>query len=82
MNKEKSDKEDNIFLHIDGAVIWVRIVFIIILLFPLALYFSTKIDIEKSKEVAEISEEPSIENGIDLQSGLIVDEGYEIVKGT
>ena len=82
MNKEKSDKEDNIFLHIDGVVKWVRIVFIILLIFPFALYFISKIDFEKQNEVIEISQERLIENGIDIKTGLIADEGYQLVIGT
>jgi hypothetical protein len=82
LNKENLNKDDNLFLRIDGAVKWVRIVFIIILIFPFVFYFSTKIDSKNQEKVVEVSGESLIKNGIDLESGLIVDEGYEIVRGT
>ena len=81
MDKENSDKEDNLFLHIDGVVKWVRVVFIIILIFPFVFYFTSKIDFKKQEEIAGIPEESIIENGVDVESGLIVAEGYEIVRG-
>ena len=74
------DNNENPFFHIDGIVKWARIVFIIILLSPFAFYLSTKIDIESQDEVKEVLLET--ENGIDLESGLIVDNGYELVKVT
>ncbi|MBL4593223.1 MAG: monoheme cytochrome C [Flavobacteriales bacterium] len=82
LDQEDLEKETDPFFHIDGIVKWVRIVFIIILISPFVLYFTAKIDIEKQEKIVEISAESLIENGIDLESGLIVDEGYEVVRGT
>jgi len=74
------DNNENPFFHVDSIVKWVRMVFIIILLSPFAFYLSTKIDIESQDEVKEVL--PETENGIDIASGLIVDNGYELVKVT
>lgn len=79
-----SDNDDNkeaLLAQADGVVKTVRFVFLVILLFPVVFYFSLKIDFEKDK-ITDFVEQPLVENGIDPESGLIIDEHYELVNGT
>ncbi len=75
------DRED-ILNHVDGVVRIIKLVFAVVLLSPFIFYLLTKVDFEHSEEVVEVVETPLIENGIDLASGLIVDDNYELVNGT
>lgn len=75
------DRED-ILNHVDGVVRIIKLVFAVVLLSPFIFYLLTKVDFEHSEEVVEEVETPLIENGIDLASGLIVDDNYELVNGT
>ncbi len=60
----------------------IRIIFVMILLFPAAFYFSSKFDFKEKKEPVIVLEVPSVKVGIDEASGLIIDNGYELVRGT
>ena len=75
-----SEEKEELFGHVDRVFKIVRAVLIIILISPFVYYFSSKIDFDTKEEV-EVVDELLVENGIDLQSGLIVDEGYVIVRG-
>ncbi len=81
MDKKSENKEELLAL-VDGVVRMIRIVFITILLFPFVFYIASKIDFDRKEEVVTVVEGSLIENGIDLESGLIVDDHYELVKGT
>jgi hypothetical protein len=76
------DNEEEILARVDRDVKMIRIVFVAILLFPLVFYIGSKIDFEPKEEVVAEVEESVVENGIDVESGLIVDDNYELVKGT
>lgn len=78
---EEYENKDELLGHAYGIVKTVRFVFIVILLFPFIFHFSLKFDFNK-KEIVAVSVESLIENGIDVESGLIVDKHYELVKGT
>ncbi|PCI93802.1 MAG: hypothetical protein COB15_15660 [Flavobacteriales bacterium] len=78
---QKSENKEELLAHVDGIVRMVKIVFIAILMFPFVFYVASKINFDR-EEIAAVVEEPLIENGIDVESGLIVDEHYELVKGT
>ena len=80
MDKNQENREE--FIYIDKAIKTARLIFILILIFPFGFYFYSKIDFEKENEIIAVVEESTVENGIDLESGLIVDEGYELVRGT
>ena len=79
---ENLRNREELLAILDRVVKIIRVVFIIILLYPFAFYIASKIDFEKEKTVEEVIEAPLIENGVDVESGLIVDEHYELVKGT
>jgi hypothetical protein len=75
-----SEHTEELLAHADGVVKTIRLVFIIILLSPFVLYVSTKLDFATKEN--PIVQELLIENGIDIASGLIVDDHYELVNGT
>jgi hypothetical protein len=79
--EDNSVNKEELLAQVDGVLKIIKFVFILILLFPFVFYFSSKIDLQK-EEVTAVVEAPLIKDGIDLESGLIVDENYEIVRGT
>lgn len=79
---ENLGNREELLAIVDRVVKIIRVVFIIVLLYPFAFYVASKIDFEKEKIIKKVIEIPIVENGIDVESGLIVDEHYELVKGT
>ena len=81
LDKGKTNKKE--FAHIERVVKWISRILILIIFSPFIFYFFSKVDFEKDEKtiVGKIEVDLTIENGIDLESGLIVDSGYEIVKG-
>jgi hypothetical protein len=82
-NSDKHKKEDK-WVIIDGTLRIAKTVFIILLLSPFAYYITTKVDFSKTETIKVVTNEDTIvvKDVIDVGSGLIVDEGYETVKGT
>jgi len=79
---KKSENKEELLDRVDRDVKMIRIVFVAILLFPFVFYFASNFDFEEKKVPLIVSEEPVIKNGIDVESGLIIDDNYELVKGT
>ncbi|MBL4862683.1 MAG: monoheme cytochrome C [Crocinitomicaceae bacterium] len=62
---------------------WLIRLYVFALLLPFGVYiYSTLPEREPKIELVEIEEEPVIIDGIDVESGLIADTGYELVKTT
>ncbi|MDG1476992.1 MAG: monoheme cytochrome C [Vicingaceae bacterium] len=81
MGEDIGNREELLAI-VDRVVKIIRVVFIVVLLYPFAFYVASKIDFEKEKIIEKVVEIPIVENGIDVESGLIVDQHYELVKGT
>lgn len=81
MGKKNENKEE-LLAQVDRVIKIVKIVFIVILTFPFLFYVASKLNFEKEEIVGKVIKTELIENGIDLESGLIIDEHYELVRGT
>jgi len=79
---KKSENKEELLDRVDRDVKMIRIVFVAILLFPFVFYFASNFDFEEKKVPLIVSEGPVIKNGIDVESGLIIDDNYELVNGT
>lgn len=77
-NSKKSKRE---VVNIDKVINKAILVFAFVLVFPIAFYISSIFDTEEN--VLVVIENTEFEkSGIDKNSGLIIDDGYEIVNGT
>jgi len=79
---KNSENKEELLTQVDGIIKTVKLVFIIVLLLPFVFYLGSKINFEDTEQPVIVVEELFIENGIDVERGLIVDDGYEIVYGT
>lgn len=77
-------EKEKIIKKVSRELRWASAVFFIVLLSPIGFYVASKIDFSKEvvQEVHVAVKKQEVVNGIDVETGLIAAEGYEIVKGT
>jgi len=79
---EKIENREDLLARVERDVKMIRIVFVAILLFPFVFYFSLNFDFEEKKAPLIVLEEQAVISGIDVGSGLIIDDNYELVNAT